>query len=58
MTAAPKSILRGYELRYGPLGVHRLCLGCFESGSKKNFRTLVIDIFGNFRDKNRDYGGA
>ena len=25
VTAAPKSILRGCELRYGPLGVHRLC---------------------------------
>ena len=37
MTAAPKSILRGCELRYGPLGVHRMCLGCFESDSKKKF---------------------
>ena len=37
VTAAPKSILWGYELRYGPSGVHRLCLGCFESDSKKNF---------------------
>ena len=37
VTAAPKSILPGYELGYGPLGVHRLCLGCFESDSKKKF---------------------
>ena len=35
VTAAPKSILQGCELRYGPLGVHRVCLGCFESDSQK-----------------------
>ena len=40
MTAAPKSILQGCELRYGPLGVHRLCLGCFKSGSKKKISTV------------------
>ena len=37
VTAAPELILRGYELRYGPLGVYRMCLGCFESDSKKLF---------------------
>ena len=58
VTAAPKSILRGCELRYGPLVVHRLCLGCFESDSKKMLGPLVIDIFGNFRVKNRDYGST
>ena len=31
------SIFAGCELRYGPFGVQRMPLGCFESGSKKIF---------------------
>ena len=67
VTAAPKSILQGCELRCGPLGVHRMCLGCFESDSKKFFSTpsyryfsVVIDIFLSLpvRVKNRVFGGA
>ena len=54
VTAAPKSILRADELRYGPLRVHRPCLGCFESDSEKKFRPPVIDFFKNLRAKNRD----
>ena len=59
MESALKAISKGDELRYGPLGMHKMSLGCFESGSKKKFsRPLVIDFFQNLRIKNRDFGGA
>ena len=37
-----ESILKGCELRFGHLEVHRMSLGCFESDSKNIFESLVI----------------
>ena len=57
VTAAPKSNSRGCELRYGPLGMHRMCLGCFESDSKIFFSTPSYRYFLKFwSEESRPWG--